>query len=124
MGEVIVIGAGPAGRVAALVVARGGGGVGGGGQQRFPRDKVCGECLSALGIETLERLKIAEELRGLGAVALRRTQIWTVGGKRVGLELPREMWGISRRVLDEFLLKRAVEAGAKVVQPGRCEGVE
>jgi len=50
-----VIGAGPAGSTAAMLLARAGWSVTLVEQHRFPRDKVCGECLSALGIDVLTR---------------------------------------------------------------------
>ncbi len=109
--------------MAAIVLARAGADVTVVEQQRFPRDKVCGECLSALAVETLERLELAEGVRGLGPAVLRGAGIYTAGGGRVRLELPRAMWGISRYALDDLLLKQAVAAGAKVLQPSRCEGL-
>ena len=50
LAPIVVIGAGPAGSVAAALLARAGLDVILIEQHRFPRDKVCGECLSALGI--------------------------------------------------------------------------
>ena len=58
MPEAVIIGAGPAGSIAGLILARGGWNVTIVEQHRFPRDKVCGECLSALGVSVLERLGI------------------------------------------------------------------
>ena len=121
--KVTVIGAGPAGSVAAVLLARAGVEVTVVEQHVFPRDKVCGECLSALAILTLERVGLAEGLLGLGPAELRETRIHTADGAKFRMPLPGVMWGVSRKALDAFLLERAVEAGARVVQPGRCEGV-
>src|SRR5882724_12300454 len=71
--SVTIIGAGPAGSAAALMLARRGWSVTLIEQHRFPRDKVCGECLSALGIEVATRLGFATALKNLGAVELTRT---------------------------------------------------
>jgi flavin-dependent dehydrogenase len=124
MSKATVIGAGPAGCVAALVLARAGVEVTLVEQHRFPRDKVCGECLSALAIHTLETLGIARLLAELRPAVLREASIYTTADARYRLPLPRPMWGISRSALDAFLLGQAVSAGARVMQPARCEGVD
>lgn len=124
MRDVAVIGAGPAGSAAALLLARGGWRVRLFEQHRFPRDKVCGECISALGIEALRRLGIADEIMRLGAVVLNVVAVHTAAGRSAHLRLPRPMWGISRRALDAFLLSVARQAGVAVCQPMRCEAIE
>jgi len=92
-------------------------------QQRFPRDKVCGECVSELGVEVLRRLGAADCLSRVGPAVLERVVIYAADGASMEMELPREMWGISRRVMDQLLLEMAREAGAVVFQPVRCEGI-
>jgi flavin-dependent dehydrogenase len=120
----IVIGGGPAGSVAAILLSRGGWRVTLVEQHRFPRDKVCGECLSALGADVLRRLGLFDELLGRGAVRLDRTLLNAPSGVSVAAPLPRPMWGISRVALDGLLLDAAVGAGARVLQPARCEAVQ
>ena len=66
--DVTIIGAGPAGSTAAILLARAGWDVTLVEQSRFPRDKVCGECLSALGFDVLERLGLVDEFVRRGAV--------------------------------------------------------
>ena len=61
MPDVVIIGAGPAGSIAAIILARAGIDVVLIEQHRFPRDKVCGECLSALGIDVLRRLRLSRQ---------------------------------------------------------------
>src|SRR5690349_6142633 len=118
---IVIIGAGPAGCVAATLLARAGLPVTIIEQHRFPRDKVCGECLSALAIDVLERVELLPLLRRHAAVVLRRTLLHPPTGDSIDIALPRAMWGLSRTVLDAALLDAAREAGATVLQPSRCE---
>jgi flavin-dependent dehydrogenase len=121
--DVAVIGAGPAGSVAAIVLARRGWRVTLLEQHRFPRDKVCGECLSALGIEVLMRLGLAEAIASLGPVRLRRSIFVPPSGQSLTFALPREMWGLPRSVLDERLATAARNARVSVLEQHRCEHV-
>jgi 2-polyprenyl-6-methoxyphenol hydroxylase-like FAD-dependent oxidoreductase len=122
--DVVVIGGGPAGSVAALMLARRGWDVTLVEQHRFPRDKVCGECLSALGMEVLDCQGLGGRVRDAGAVPLIRCAAHSAGGRSLQLSLPRAMWGLSRLAFDAVLLDAAREAGVTVRQPARCEAVE
>ena len=123
MSEVCVIGGGPAGSVAATLLAREGWNVTLLEQQRFPRDKVCGECLSWLGIQSLQRVGLLEPVRACCPAVLTRAMIHCGHGTHA-IALPRPMWGLSRASLDMCLLDAARGAGAKVVQPARLESIE
>jgi flavin-dependent dehydrogenase len=122
--SVCVIGAGPAGCVASVLLARQGWRVTLLEQHRFPRDKVCGECLSALGIDVLSRLGLSDAVSSLNPVRLRRSIFVAPGGQSVTMNLPREMWGLPRDVLDDRLLRAARDAGVTVRELHRCEHVE
>src|SRR5436305_10621130 len=76
MRDAIVIGAGPAGGTAALLLARAGWNVTIVEQHRFPRDKVCGESLGAMGVEVLDRLGLLEPLLQRGATRIRKANIY------------------------------------------------
>src|SRR3954469_13769192 len=123
MRRVIIIGGGPAGSVAGAPPARGEWRVTLAEQHRFPRDKVCGECLSALGAEVLGRLGLFDSIRPLGAVRLGRTLLHAPSGRCAAADLPRPMWGVSRVALDGLLLNAAADAGTEVIQPARCEAI-
>ena len=117
----IVIGAGPAGSLAALLLKRGGCEVTLIERHRFPRHKVCGECLSAFGREVLRRHGLDGLLENIG-VELVRTQLHA-GGETVQIDLPQPMLGISRAVLDLKLLDAAVSEGVNLLQPARVLAV-
>lgn len=123
MPSVTIIGAGPGGCVAATLLARGGIDVTLVEQHRFPRDKVCGECLSALGIATLTRSKLIDFIERLRPSRMTRGVIVSHDGFESSLHLPAEMWGISRLAMDDALLTVARDAGVRIVQPARCEAV-
>jgi 2-polyprenyl-6-methoxyphenol hydroxylase-like FAD-dependent oxidoreductase len=122
--HVAVIGAGPAGSVAAMLLARAGWDVSLIEQHRFPRDKVCGECLSSLGIDVLARLGLDNVVRSHGAIPLHFTHLHAADGRSATIPLPREMWGISRHILDQVLLLEAARVGVQVRQPARCESLD
>lgn len=123
MGDVLIIGAGPAGCAAAILLTHARREVTLIEQHRFPRDKVCGECLSALGYEVLTRLNLTEAFHQASPVRLSRTLLHPPAGPPLSAALPRPMWGISRARFDSLLLHQAAQAGAKVMQPARCEAV-
>lgn len=124
MKQIAIIGAGPAGSIAAILLARAGLRVTLIEQHRFPRDKVCGECLSAVAIDVLSRNKLVEPIRALRPVILTRSLMFACDGSCAEVELPSPMWGISRRAMDERLLALAKEAGASLFQPARCERID
>src|SRR5829696_3640674 len=121
MPDVVVIGAGPAGSVASILLERRGWRVTLLEQHRFPRDKVCGDCLSALGIDVLSRLALADDVAALQPVRLRRSMFIAPSGEAATFDLPREMWGLPRSDLDERLMTAARAAGVAVYELHRCE---
>ncbi len=70
--DVIVVGAGPGGCSAAISLARRGYGVLLLDKARFPRDKACGDGLSPLALEVLDRLAVGETIA--------RSNPWRVDG--------------------------------------------
>ena len=119
-----VVGAGPAGCLAALLLSRRGWDVTLIEQSRFPREKVCGECVSALGMDVLERAGLKAQFLEVGAVRLTHAALHPPAGRAAVLPLPRPMWGLSRAALDSMLLEAARQAGAAIRQPWRCESIE
>lgn len=120
--RVIVIGAGPAGSLAAALLARAGAQVRLIEQSRFPRDKVCGECLSALGRSVLARHHLEAPL-DRGGVELVRAHLVSAQSSAT-LDLPDPMLGLSRGEMDVLLRDAATDAGAVLMQPARVESID
>ena len=115
--DVIVIGAGPAGALAAHQLAR--------RQLRvllvekrtFPRWKICGSCLNGVALRALETAGLGHLLDALGAVPLDRIHLGA-GGHQLELALPGGR-SLSRGRLDLALCEAAIAAGAVLRSP--CE---
>ena len=118
---VAVAGGGPAGAALACLAARSGRDTVVIERETGPRDKVCGDFLSAEAVHYLRALGIAPEASG--ALPIRRVRL--AAGRRVAeARLPFEAWSLRRDVLDELILSRAEAAGARVVRGHRIETLE
>jgi flavin-dependent dehydrogenase len=108
--EVVVVGAGPAGALAARELARRGRAVLLADRAAFPRWKVCGCCLNARALATLDAAGLGDLATRLGAVPLREVR---VAGRdcRARLALPGGAV-LSRTAFDAALVAEAVAAGA------------
>ena len=73
--DVLVVGAGPAGAVAAHELARRGARVLLADRVDFPRGKVCGGCLSVRGLGVLNQLGLGDLPKRLGAVPLTHARL-------------------------------------------------
>ncbi len=110
--EAVVVGAGPSGSTAALLLARGGHDVVLVDRARFPRDKACGEGIMPPGVEALRRLGLYERVLETGARPLRGvTYQLAKGGPGVHVRFPippaggaPEGLGIRRTSFDEVLV--------------------
>jgi menaquinone-9 beta-reductase len=118
--EAAVIGGGPAGAAAAILLAGAGREVILFEKERFAHDKVCGGFISWEAADYLRRLGI--DLPGLGAQAVRRLRLID-GGRVLEAPLPFPAWSLSRRVLDEALLEKAERAGAKIMRGCNITGL-
>ena len=128
--DALIIGGGPAGGAAAILLAKAGWRVTLVERKEFPRRKVCGEYLSATNWPLLESLGIAEAFADLAGPPVRETAIF-VGDKIARAPLPRlrqsdGLWGraLAREHLDSLLIEQAVRLGVQVRQPAKCVHVE
>jgi geranylgeranyl reductase family protein len=111
--DVLVVGAGPAGSIAALVLARAGARVRLIDRASFPRDKLCGDTLNPGSLAILDRLGISAPIRARGAAVT--GMVVTGPGAHVAADYPGGLCGasISRRDLDVMLLNAAIDSGVR-----------
>ena len=114
MVEVLIAGAGPAGSIAAIILARAGVRVLLVDRAKFPRDKLCGDTVNPGALAILERLGVDGRIEQR-ALRLDGMIVTGEGGARVRGEYGRGRFGraIRRRDLDAGLVSCAIEAGAK-----------
>ena len=107
--DAIVIGAGPAGSVAARQLALSGRRVLLLDKKRFPRRKVCGACLNHSAVAQLEAIGLGNVLRAGDETDLTRLELRAVS-RRLTLPIPNGR-AISRARLDQNLVDAAIRAG-------------
>jgi menaquinone-9 beta-reductase len=116
--DAVVAGAGPAGSVAALVLARAGARVALADKAAFPRDKACGDLIGPRGVRLLEELGVRVPDAGTGSDLLvagpsrRRARLPAFGGRTYadhGVVAP-------RLAFDAALRDAAIAAGATPVR--------
>ncbi|MFT7646022.1 MAG: geranylgeranyl reductase family protein [Candidatus Poriferisodalaceae bacterium] len=117
--DLVIIGAGPAGATAAITAARAGASVMLLDKATFPRDKCCGDGLTALALRELDHLGLdparLPTWQAIDSVAVRSPD-----GRHANLALPSgsglHAAVVRRAELDAELVSMAVEAGAQLVE--------
>ena len=115
--DVTIVGAGPSGATCAafcaaaglrtLVVER----------EKFPREKVCGDCLNPACWPVLRRLELADLGRAAPHGKLEAVEFIAIGGQRAHVNLPsgdESEIAIKRSLFDNLLFTRARELGAEI----------
>jgi len=121
--DVVVVGAGPAGSVTALLLARRGYRVTIVDRARFPRPKPCGEYLNPAAVAALDRLGLGPQvavagtsISGMFIAGPDGAAVWAPFPAGRGLLVPRAR-------LDHLLLRQAAAAGAGVIEEFRVDEV-
>jgi menaquinone-9 beta-reductase len=115
MFDVAIIGSGPAGGSCAAFCAMAGLRTLLLEREKFPREKVCGDCLNPSCTPVFERLGIADAVRELPHSELKRVDFVPIGGRPVSVPLrPGAEIAVKRSLFDQLLLERAARAGADV----------
>src|SRR5437870_501771 len=115
--DVAIVGGGPAGSTCAafcaaaglrtLVIER----------EKFPREKVCGDCINPACWPVLERLELVRRIRALPHAKLAVVNFIAINGQNIQVDLPtgdKSEIAIKRSLFDHLLLTRAHELGAEV----------
>lgn len=109
--DAVVIGAGPAGAMAARELAMAGASVLLIEKQAFPMEKVCGGCLNGHALGVLRAAGLEAVVRDVGGVPLSSFRVG-VRGRSFSLDLPAGM-AVPRGRFDEALVGAAVAAGVR-----------
>src|ERR1700730_16862044 len=119
MFDVAIVGGGPAGSSCAAFCAAAGLRTLILEREKFPREKVCGDCLNPACWPILRRLGVAEHIRSSPHGKLNRVDFVELNGRTVTIKLPAgddAEIAIKRSFLDQMLLTRARETGATVIE--------
>ncbi len=109
--DLIVVGAGPAGAVAAREAARAGLSTLLVERHQMPRSKVCGGCLNRTAVEALTSIGLDTELARCGGHAVDRIRLHH-RARQSTIAIP-EGVSVTRFTLDRMLVEAAIAAGAQ-----------
>lgn len=128
--DALIVGAGPAGSSAAILLAQAGWSVALIEKQAFPRRKVCGECVAASNMLFLHALGVGSAFMARAGPELRQTAVMH-GACTIVADLPSVSgseypWGraLGREVLDTLMLERARNVGAEILQPWTVQKID
>jgi flavin-dependent dehydrogenase len=88
-------------------------------REKFPREKVCGDCLNPMAWSVLDALGLSAKVLACTHARLEGVRFEGTHGCIVRVPFPetsRPKIGVSRSTLDDLLLKNAAEAGARVIE--------
>ncbi|MGE4544727.1 MAG: FAD-dependent monooxygenase [Pedobacter sp.] len=111
--DVIIVGAGPAGCVAAIELAGMGHRVLLADRDWFPRDKVCGDGLTPGAIRILRRLGLYDTVRKVGRHC---SEMSVFSPAHVRIDVPGDYITVRRKILDQLMVRKALAAGVTFVR--------
>jgi geranylgeranyl reductase family protein len=118
--DVIIVGAGPAGSSCATILAHHGVRVLLVEKAKFPREKICGDCINPKSWKFFDLLGVADVLRGRRLNVIDSVRVTNSSGTaiigRLSFRQERPFFSISRSELDMLLFQRARQAGAEALE--------
>jgi geranylgeranyl reductase family protein len=117
--DVLIVGAGPTGCAAGIMLARAGIDVCVVDRARFPRDKTCGDAISNDGIQVLEQLGARTAIEQGPHAIVRRAAAVLPDGTRIERDYDRPGYIVARYHLDDCLRRALEESGARLLQDSR-----
>ena len=127
--DALIVGAGPAGAATAILLKLAGWRVILVEKSAYPRQKVCGECLSAAGLTLLDQLGVGAAVQDRAGPELREVG-WMSGASTLNARLPPCLEGpyrygraLGRDQLDAILVNRAIKLGVSLIQPAKVRSV-
>src|SRR5438552_7378675 len=115
--DVAIVGGGPACSTCAAFCAKAGLRTVVIEREKFPREKVCGDCINPACWPVLEQLEVAQQIRSSAHGMLDAVEFISIGGDKLHVDLPRgdhAEIAIKRSLFDQILLDRARALGAEV----------
>lgn len=114
--DVLIVGAGPAGCAAGVVLARAGVDVCVVDRATFPRDKTCGDALSNETVALLERLGLGDVLAATPHALVRRAAAVFPDRSTITRDYDPPGWIMRRLHLDDLLRRAFQDAGGTLVE--------
>ena len=125
--DLVVVGGGPAGSTCAALVARVGLSVALVEKERFPREKICGDCINPRCWEILRLLGAAAAVEAAPHSTVASVRIVGLTGREVILPLGNAGGGhyvaIRRGMIDTILLGQARREGVTVFEGAQLTGL-
>src|SRR5436190_14623832 len=127
--DVVIVGAGPSGSTTAHYLAKEGFNVLLVDKFNFPRDKTCGDGLTPRALQILDDMGILDTVNQVGYRS-NKLELISPKGQIASAPLPKKenlcdyLLVISRLILDNIILERAMASGANFQAPVRVTGVE
>ena len=115
--DVAIVGGGPAGSTCAAFCAAAGLRTLVLEREKFPREKVCGDCLNPACWPVLARLELAEEIRNGPHGVVNAVEFIAISGQKLRVDLffrDDDMISVKRSLFDHLLLDRARTLGAEI----------
>ena len=121
--DIAIIGGGPAGSSAAMLLSKKGYTVSIIEKKLFPRDVLCGEFISKEVVEFLKENLLYEEFLGLNPNTINSFRFSCENGNDLCASLKFPAFGIKRSILDYFLITKARENRVEIFQPAEVNGI-